>query len=1199
MLVTLVMLANPVAAATLTVDPAGSSTYATIQAAIDAASSGDTVEIVAGTFTECIDTSGIDLTLIGAGASSTTIDGASACTSAVSIVAGETVSLEDLSVANSGYRAIEVDSSTAALVGISVHDAGTTSTTTLPKGGGALYASDAVVSIESSSFSTNQGDRGGAIFATASTLDIADTSFSDNEAYTAGGAVHAEQGSALTLDGVSFDGDLASSSGAYGGAVHVSTSTSFSASDVSFSDHSAVYGGAIALRTNLTDTSLSDCTVEGSTASHGGGLLIESTLATTTIEDCTFSGNTASSWEGGGVFASPQASLEVTGSTFSDNTAGAGGGAIYTGNSVDLVVSDSTFTDNTVPLNKGGGILASPASSTTDITVTDSTFSGNSVATFGGAIYVYDAGDIVFTGNISIENSGMNGIGAYFWQADSLEMSDNLFGCQSTSSGKGAGAAVLDIDPATVTHNIFMENAAPHGGGLYANNGVTLDIVNNAFVGNTGIPGSAAFICSRCTADMANNVVAHNSGTGVALHYGGTVSFEHNDWYNNGTDVGAGLTMTIGTDGNINDDPGFTDYSADGDCTNDDLSLSSSSALIDAGHTSILDDDGTTSDIGPYGGDNYTDGDGDGYDYVEDCDDADANTHPGADESCDGVDNDCDGYTDEDDAVDVLTWYLDTDGDGYGDSSSTDTDCDQPSGYVSDPTDCDDSDANTHPGAATSEGSTTDCMTDADGDGYGDDSPASGMTAGTDCDDTDSAVSPSATEECDGSDNDCDGDTDEDDAIDVLSWYLDTDGDGYGDSSSTDTDCDQPSGYVSDPNDCDDSNANTNPGADEYCDGIDNDCDGDIDEDRPVDITYWYPDVDGDGYGDGTLGLVILHCDQPTGYVDSDDDCDDSDPTIHPDADELCDGIDNDCRGDIDEDDAVDVQFWYRDADGDGHGGDSGDDRTIDCYQPSGYSDNVDDCDDSNAAIHPDADETCDEVDNDCDGDIDEDDALDTTSWYPDADGDTEGSGSSSPTPSCEALPGYVGNDLDCDDSDAEVSTQGTESPYDGIDQDCDGSDLTDVDGDGWDSTEVPQGTDCDDDDPAINPDAVDTWYDGVDSDCDGADDFDRDGDGEPALGQGGADCDDNEPAVYPGAVEVDGDGVDSDCDGQDDGPPGDPDEACGGCSGSSATLLLLPLALGAARRRRSQPQPMDAASTSAARSSSSSDTDSDSRISS
>jgi len=1189
------MLVTPVAAATLTVDPAGSSTYATIQDAIDAASSGDTVVIVAGTFTECIDTSGIDLTLIGAGAMNTTIDGASACTSAVSIVAGETVSLEDLSIANSGYRAIEVDSSTAALVGISVHGAGTTSTTTLPSGGGALYASDAGVSIESSSFSTNQGGSGGAIFATASTLDITDSEFWDNEAYTAGGAVHAEQGSALTLDGVTFDGDLASSSSAYGGAVHVSTSTSFSASDVSFSDHSAVYGGAIALRTTLTDTSLSDCTVEGSTASRGGGLFIASTLATTTIEDSTFSDNTASSSTGGGVFASPDVSLEVTGSTFSDNAASTGGAAIYTGSDSALVVSESTFSDNNNSANYGGGILASPASSTTDITVTDSTFSGNS-STFGGAIAVVNAGEIVFTGNISIENSGTTGIGAYFLTADSLEMSDNLFGCQGKTrgGGAGAGAAVLDIDPATVTHNIFMENAAPYGGGLYANSGATLDIVNNAFVGNTS---GAAFLCHLCTADMVNNVVAHNSTTGVAPYSSGTVGFEYNDWYNNGTDVASGLTMTIGTDGNINDDPGFTDYSADGDCTNDDLSLSSSSALIDAGHPGILDDDGTTSDIGPDGGDNYTDGDGDGYDYDEDWDDDDATIYPGADESCDGVDNDCDGDTDEDDAVDVLTWYLDTDGDGYGDSSSTDTACDQPSGYVSDPNDCDDSRGNTYPGAAASEGSTTDCMTDADGDGYGDDSPAFGVTAGTDCDDTDSAVSPSATEECDGIDNDCDGDTDENDAIDALSWYLDTDGDGYGDSSSTDTACDQPSGYVSDPNDCDDSNANTHPSADEYCDGVDNDCDGDIDEDRPVDIAYWYPDVDGDGYGDG---LVILHCDQPTGYVDNDDDCDDSDPIIHPDADELCDGIDNDCQGDIDEDDAVDVQLWYRDADGDGHGDDSGDDRTIDCYLPSGFSDNADDCDDSDAAIHPDADETCDEADNDCDGDIDEDDAVDAAAWYPDADGDTEGSDSSSPTPSCEALPGYVDNDLDCDDSDAEVSTQGTESPYDGIDQDCDGSDLTDVDGDGWDSTEVPQGTDCDDDDPAINPDAIDTWYDGVDSNCDGADDFDQDGDGEPLLGQGGDDCNDSDPAVYPGAVEVDGDGVDSDCDGQDDGPPGDPDSACKGCAGSSATLLLLPFALGAARRRRSQPpQPMDAASTSAARSSSSSDTDSDSRISS
>ena len=95
----------------------------------------------------------------------------------------------------------------------------------------------------------------------------------------------------------------------------------------------------------------------------------------------------------------------------------------------------------------------------------------------------------------------------------------------------------------------------------------------------------------------------------------------------------------------------------------------------------------------------------------------------------DEVDGDCNG---------VEECYVDADGDGYGNPDSAVTACDALSGYVTDDTDCDDADLNTFPGSAELD-STSDCMTDADGDGYG---APSGINPGTDCDDSDALTNP-------------------------------------------------------------------------------------------------------------------------------------------------------------------------------------------------------------------------------------------------------------------------------------------------------------------------------------------------------------------------------------------------------------------------------------------------------------------------
>ena len=359
---------------------------------------------------------------------------------------------------------------------------------------------------------------------------------------------------------------------------------------------------------------------------------------------------------------------------------------------------------------------------------------------------------------------------------------------------------------------------------------------------------------------------------------------------------------------------------------------------------------------------------------------------------------------------------LDTDGDGTPDALDTDSDGDS----VPDVSDVcpGEDDATADPDADLLCGAADLCpldpYNDSDSDGVcGDVDACSGFN---DADDLDGDLMP------DGCDSDRDGDGwyegDDCDESDptvgaALLWYMDADGDGYGNRDTEFSTCAPDAGWVTDKHDCDDADAGVNPAAEETClDLVDFNCDGSIPYDDadadgvcgPVDACPGFDDAadfDGDGLADGCDACptdVLNDADGDEACAGDDicegyDDREDADADLVPDGCDACpevsfeepddldaDGLPDDCDGDVDGDEvaagedcddfdatALDARAWFLDHDRDGYGDEAF--AVLSCDAVPYFITDGSDCDDAMARVHPGATETCtDEFDVNCDG---------------------------------------------------------------------------------------------------------------------------------------------------------------------------------------------------------------------------------------
>jgi predicted outer membrane repeat protein len=540
--------------------------------------------------------------------------------------------------------------------------------------GGAISLGAATADLTGVTLDGNSADYGGGIVASGGTLTLNGCAGSSNTA-TYGGALYVESSGVLTDTGSTWLNNTALS---YGGGLWLAYGASAELTDVTFTDSTALYGSGGAITAyDAQALELLRVTMDGGYAYYGAGLYAYAVDDTIAIVDSVIRDGFAQYGHGGGIYAYYNVAFWIERTTIEGNVADYEGGGIYQYYGRRLVMQDSHVVGNRAN-RAGGGVWAYSVRWPVDLQLAfyGTTFEGNDAAVAGGGLYAFQPASLVMDGVDFVSNSvdpeGFGG-GALVSAPLGLTVTSSRFANNLADYG---GALYLEdvTDPKaalSVSHSLFQETRAAWCGALCVSRvaaPVVLGVHHSVFVANAATEDAAAVGVIEGAIDVyATGATHHAEGVALVAWDRDSVTRSSVRWAGLWGNAVGDVTGLVLDDDDVRADPAFTNFTLDGDPSDDSFVLDGASPWIDAADPAEQDPDGSRADIGLWGGAfTEVDGDGDGFTNAHDCDDADRTVFPGADdEPYDGVNHDCGPGSD-----------YDADGDGAEPSWLGGDDCD-------------------------------------------------------------------------------------------------------------------------------------------------------------------------------------------------------------------------------------------------------------------------------------------------------------------------------------------------------------------------------------------------------------------------------------------------------------------------------------------------------------------------------------------